>query len=137
MGRKRECWKTELPWDENVSLLPLRCNRPIQVKLKGRKRTFREKDISGFISKKKKEGFSTISLLFLKILAGKGVTENPQILPCAMRALVRLVPAVNLPVSVQTARVRKLLSTHLAGNCRLPVRSDLTGSGGDCGQWAS
>ena len=35
---------------------------------------------------------------------------------------------MNLPVSVQTAGVGQLLSTNLAGNCRLPVRSNLTGS---------
>jgi len=47
--------------------------------------------------------------------------------PCAMWALVRFVPAVNLPVPVQAARVGELLSTNLAGNCRLPIGANLTG----------
>ena len=41
---------------------------------------------------------------------------------------MRLVPAVNLPVSVQTARVREFLATHLAGHRLLAVSSNLTGS---------
>ena len=48
--------------------------------------------------------------------------------PWAVWALVGLVPAVNLPVSVQTARVGEFLSTHLAGNRLLAVSSNLTGS---------
>ena len=59
---------------------------------------------------------------------------NLQILPCAMWALVRFVPAMDLPVPVQAARVGELLSTNLAGNCRLPVGPNLTGSGGKFGQ---
>ena len=51
-----------------------------------------------------------------------------------MWALVRFVPAMDLPVPVQAARVGELLSTNLAGNCRLPVGANLTGSGGKFGQ---
>ena len=41
---------------------------------------------------------------------------------------------MNLPVPVQAARVGELLSTNLAGNCRLPIGANLTGSGGKFGQ---
>ena len=51
-----------------------------------------------------------------------------------MWTLVRIVPAVNLPVPVQAAWVGELLSTNLAGNCRLPIGANLTGSGGKFGQ---
>ena len=51
-----------------------------------------------------------------------------------MWALVRFVPAMDLPVPVQAARVGELLSTNLAGNCRLPIGANLTGSGGKSGQ---
>ena len=51
-----------------------------------------------------------------------------------MWALMRFVPAMDLPVPVQAARVGELLSTNLAGNCRLPIGANLTGSGGKFGQ---
>ena len=48
--------------------------------------------------------------------------------PWAVGALVRLVATVNLPVSVQTAWVGKLLSTNFTGNSWFAVGTNLTGS---------
>ena len=42
----------------------------LQSKLKGRKRTFREKGISRFISEKEKEGCSTISQIYIYVREG-------------------------------------------------------------------
>ena len=47
---------------------------------------------------------------------------------------MRFVPAVDLPVPVQAARVCQLLAANLASHSGLPVRANLTGSGGRCGQ---
>ena len=50
-----------------------------------------------------------------------------------MWTLVRFVPAVDLPVPVQAARVGQLLAANLASHGGLPVRANLTGSEGR--QW--
>jgi hypothetical protein len=42
--------------------------------------------------------------------------------PCAVRALVRLVSAVDLAMSVERARVSQLLSADLAGHGGLAAR---------------
>lgn len=47
--------------------------------------------------------------------------------PATVWTLVRFVPAVDLPVPVQAARVGQLLPANLASHRRLPVRANLTG----------
>ncbi len=47
------------------------------------------------------------------------------VLPWTIGTLVRLVPAVDLPVPVEAAGVRQLLTAHLTGHARLPIGSHL------------
>ena len=51
-----------------------------------------------------------------------------------MWALMRFVPAMDLPVPVQAAGVGQLLPANLASHRRLPVRANLTGSEGE--EWS-
>ena len=73
--KKFVCDKLSVFGGENTNVGKINCpgmkmsawslsDATLQSKLKGRKRTFREKGISRFISEKEKEGFSTISHIY-------------------------------------------------------------------------
>ena len=128
-------------------LVPPRCSSlSLHSKLKGRKRTFPQKGISRFISRKEKESFSTISHTLNFQFGNSRQEANTSswvvmgrtefwwnIWPATVWTLVRFVPAVDLPVPVQAARVGQLLAANLASHGGLPVRANLTGSEGRSG----